>query len=171
MSPEQTDNPDHVDHGADLQRFAEGLAEQTESRSTSGTVRRRRRVVRGTAGLIPEDDGPEFVRVRSSAEETRQVARLTSQSPDATDTDEAAEEYLDVESTEDPITPDQVTATSANSGLSSGPKVSLDGHASAMLIDAVRNYLEGYDRLGGEHPVTLDRLDRVRRVVTLLDDQ
>jgi hypothetical protein len=47
--------------------------------------------------------------------------------------------------------------------------VTLDGHASAMLIDAVRNLLEGYDRLGGDHPVTLDRLDRVRRVVTLLD--
>ena len=165
---------DSSDQGADLQRFAEGLAEQTESRSSSGTVRRRRRVVRGTAGLIPEDDGPEFVRVRSSAEETRQVAKLTSQSPDAagsSDAADAGEDYLDVESTEDPITPDQVTATSANSGLSSGPKVSLDGHASAMLIDAVRNFLEGYDRLGGEHPVTLDRLDRVRRVVTLLDTE
>jgi hypothetical protein len=165
---------DSSDQGADLQRFAEGLAEQTESRSSSGTVRRRRRVVRGTAGLIPEDDGPEFVRVRSSAEETRQVAKLTSQSPDAagsSDAADAGEDYIDVESTEDPITPDQVTATSANSGLSSGPKVSLDGHASAMLIDAVRNFLEGYDRLGGEHPVTLDRLDRVRRVVTLLDTE
>ena len=165
---------DSSDQGADLQRFAEGLAEQTESRSTSGTVRRRRRVVRGTAGLIPEDDGPEFVRVRSSAEETRQVAKLTSQIPQTTDSDDAVgpdEDFLDVESTEDPITPDQVTATSANSGLSSGPKVSLDGHASAMLIDAVRNLLEGYDRLGGDHPVTLDRLDRVRRVVTLLDTQ
>jgi hypothetical protein len=165
---------DSSDQGADLQRFAEGLAEQTESRSSSGTVRRRRRVVRGTAGLIPEDDGPEFIRVRSSAEETRQVAKLTSQSPDAagsSDAADAGEDYLDVESTEDPITPDQVTATSANSGLSSGPKVSLDGHASAMLIDAVRNFLEGYDRLGGEHPVTLDRLDRVRRVVTLLDTE
>jgi hypothetical protein len=154
-----------------LAQFTEQLAEQTESRSTSGTVRRRRRVVRGSAGLIPDEDGPEYVRVRSSAEETRQVVKVTSQSPETASADEDGEEYLDVESTEDPITPDQVTATSANSGLSSGPKVSLDGHASAMLIDAVRNYLEGYDRLGGEHPVTLDRLDRVRRVVTLLDDQ
>jgi hypothetical protein len=162
---------DTSDQGGDLQRFAEGLAEQTESRSTAGTVRRRRRVVRGSAGLIPDDDGPEFVRVRSSAEETRQVAKLSTtaaEPTDATHIDEG-DDFLDVESTEDPITPDQVTATSANSGLTSGPKLSLDGHASAMLIDAVRNYLEGYDRLGGEHPVTLDRLDRVRRVVTLLD--
>jgi hypothetical protein len=160
------------DQGGDLQRFAEGLAEQTESRTTSGTVRRRRRVLRGSAGLIPDDDGPEFVRVRSSAEETRQIAKIVAQATEPTDAaliDEASEDFLDVESSEDPITPDQVTATSANSGLTSGPKLSLDGHASAMLIDAVRNYLEGYDRLGGEHPVTLDRLDRVRRVVTLLD--
>lgn len=157
-----------TDQGADLQRFAEGLAGQTESRSTSGTVRRRRRVVRGTAGLIPADDSPEFVRVRSSAEETRQVAQITSSSVDAAG-DADVDEFLDVESSEDPITPDQVTAASANSGLSGGPKVALDSHASAMLIDAVRNFLEGYDRLGGEHPVTLDRLDRVRRMVTLLD--
>jgi len=160
---------DSSDQGADLQRFAEGLAEQTESRSTSGTVRRRRRVVRGSAGLIPDEDGPEYVRVRSSAEETRQGVKLSAQAPEATGADEDGEDFLDVESSEDPITPDQVTAASANSGLSSGPKVILDGHASAMLIDAVRNYLDGYDRLGGEHPVTLDRLDRVRRVVTLLD--
>jgi len=163
---------DSSDQGADLQRLAEGLAEQTESRSTSGTVRRRRRVVRGSAGLIPQDDGPEFVRVRSSAEETRQVARLASHSPETTESslaEDLDDDYLDVESSEDPITPDQITAASGNSGRGSGPKVILDGHASAMLIDAVRNYLEGYDRLGGEHPVTLDRLDRMRRVVTLLD--
>lgn len=153
-----------------LAEFAERLVEQTETdlRSSSGTVRRRRRVVRGSGGaLIPQDDGPEFVRVRSSAEETRTVARLGNTDPQV---DEAGPEEIEAESSEeDPITPDQITASSGNSGHLATAKVVLDPTSAAMLIDAVRSYLDGHDRLGGEHPVTLDRRDRLRRAIALAE--
>ena len=47
---------------------------------------------------------------------------------------------------------------------------SLEGSAAvAVLTDAVRSFLEGHDGLGADHPVTVDRLERLRRLVILLE--
>lgn len=157
-----------------LAKFTERLAEQTETdlRSTSGTVRRRRRVVRGSPGVVlPEDDGPEFVRVRSSAEETRTVARLAfdSENEELEEIEADSIEVVPDALTEEPIIPDQVTATTGNSRASNATRSALDATSAALLLDAVHSYIDGYDRLGADHPVTLDRLDRLRRATALAD--
>ena len=68
----------------------------------------------------------------------------------------------------DAITPDEVT---------SGPVVDAnratlpasDSATLALVLDAVRSFLEGHDGLGADHPVTQDRLERLRRVAVLVE--
>ena len=130
----------------------------TPERATSGVVRRRRPVRRGPAGG-GGDSGDEFVRVRSVAEEPG--GRVFVDGPDGPDDGEY--------SAPDAITPDEVT---------SGPVVDAnratlpasDSATLVLVLDAVRSFLEGHDGLGGEHPVTQDRLERLRRVAVLVEN-
>jgi hypothetical protein len=69
----------------------------------------------------------------------------------------------------DTLTPDEVTSSQpvepAVAAATSG-----DTDATlALVLDAVRSFLEGHDGLGTEHPVTQDRLERLRRVAVLVD--
>ena len=45
-----------------------------------------------------------------------------------------------------------------------------DSATLALVLDAVRSFLEGHDGLGGEHPVTQDRLERLRRIAVLVEN-
>lgn len=122
----------------------------TAGRSTSGTVRRRRPVRRGPVDA-EDESGDEYVKVRSVAEEPGgRVIVDDSAEPDTLTPDEVTS-----------IKPVEPTAAAATSG---------DTDATlALVLDAVRSFLEGHDGLGAEHPVTQDRLERLRRVAVLVD--
>lgn len=69
----------------------------------------------------------------------------------------------------DILTPDEVT-TSQPVEPSAVVETTGDTDATlALVLDAVRSFLEGHDGLGAEHPVTQDRLERLRRVAVLVD--
>lgn len=123
----------------------------TNERSTSGTVRRRRTVRRGPVDA-GTDSCDEFVKVRSVAEEPGGRVIVD-------DGDHAVS---------DAITPDEVTATPPVEASPASMPVS-DSATLALVLDAVRSFLEGHDGLGGEHPVTQDRLERLRRVAVLVE--
>lgn len=125
-------------------------------RFTSGVVRKRRIVRRGPAGEESTED--EFVKVRSSAEEPG--GRVIVETIDSGDGSADSEP-----DSPDALVPDEITQT---------PPPALDGSlegsaAVAVLTDAVRSFLEGHDGLGADHPVTVDRLERLRRLVILLE--
>jgi hypothetical protein len=124
----------------------------TTERSTSGTVRRRRTVRRGPA-IGGDDAGDEFVKVRSVAEEPG--GRVIVDEGDAVPVT-------------DTITPDEVTSTPPVEATPASMPVS-DSATLALVLDAVRSFLEGHDGLGGDHPVTQDRLERLRRVAVLVE--
>ncbi|MDA3015307.1 MAG: hypothetical protein O3A89_07070 [Actinomycetota bacterium] len=124
----------------------------TTERSTSGTVRRRRTVRRGPA-IGGDDAGDEFVKVRSVAEEPG--GRVIVDDGDAVPVT-------------DTITPDEVTSTPPVEATPASMPVS-DSATLALVLDAVRSFLEGHDGLGGDHPVTQDRLERLRRVAVLVE--
>ncbi len=124
----------------------------TTERSTSGTVRRRRTVRRGPA-IGGDDAGDEFVKVRSVAEEPG--GRVIVDEGDAVPVT-------------DTITPDEVTSTPPVEATPASMPVS-DSATLALVLDAVRSFLEGHDGLGGDHPVTQDRLGRLRRVAVLVE--
>ncbi|MDA2944667.1 MAG: hypothetical protein O2925_02780 [Actinomycetota bacterium] len=124
----------------------------TTERSTSGTVRRRRTVRRGPA-IGGDDPGDEFVKVRSVAEEPG--GRVIVDDGDAVPVT-------------DTITPDEVTSTPPVEATPASMPVS-DSATLALVLDAVRSFLEGHDGLGGDHPVTQDRLERLRRVAVLVE--
>jgi hypothetical protein len=124
----------------------------TAERSTSGTVRRRRTVRRGPA-IGGDDSGDEFVKVRSVAEEPG--GRVIVDDGDAVPVT-------------DTITPDEVTSTPPVEATPASMPVS-DSATLALVLDAVRSFLEGHDGLGGDHPVTQDRLERLRRVAVLVE--
>ncbi|MEY2974125.1 MAG: hypothetical protein RIR49_545 [Actinomycetota bacterium] len=127
----------------------------TPERSTSGTVRRRRPVRRGPASA-DDDSGEEFVRVRSVAEEPG--GRVFVDGPD--DAEHIAP---------DAITPDEVTSGPVVDATKASLPAS-DSATLALVLDAVRSFLEGHDGLGGDHPVTQDRLERLRRVAVLVEN-
>ena len=124
----------------------------TAERSTSGTVRRRRTVRRGPA-TVGDDAGDEFVKVRSVTEEPG--GRVIVDDGDAVPVT-------------DTITPDEVTSTPPVEATPASMPVS-DSATLALVLDAVRSFLEGHDGLGGDHPVTQDRLERLRRVAVLVE--
>jgi hypothetical protein len=125
-------------------------------RFTSGVVRKRRVVRRGPGGEESTDD--EFVRVRSSTEEPGGRV-IVEHAEGATEADTAEPESPDA------LIPDEITQTPPPT-----LDASLEGSAAvAVLTDAVRSFLEGHDGLGADHPVTVDRLERLRRMVILLE--
>ena len=129
----------------------------TPERATSRVVRRRRPVRRGPAGG-GDDSGDEFVRVRSVAEEPG--GRVFVDDPDGDEGGNVAP---------DAITPDEVTSSplvDANRAILPAS----DSATLALVLDAVRSFLEGHDGLGGEHPVTQDRLERLRRIAVLVEN-
>lgn len=122
----------------------------TAQRSTSGTVRRRRPVRRGPISAA-DDTGDEYVTVRSVTEEPGGRVIV----------DDGAESDI--------LTPDEVTSSQP---VEPSAVVETTGDTDATLalvLDAVRSFLEGHDGLGAEHPVTQDRLERLRRVAVLVD--
>ena len=129
----------------------------TPERATSGVVRRRRPVRRGPAGG-GDDSGDEFVRVRSVAEEPG--GRVFVDDPDGDEGGNVAP---------DAITPDEVTSSplvDANRAILPAS----DSATLALVLDAVRSFLAGHDGLAGEHPVTQDRLERLRRIAVLVEN-
>lgn len=123
----------------------------TSERSTSGTVRRRRAVRRGPA-VADDENSDEFVKVRSVTEEPG--GRVV--------VDDGASPITDA------ITPDEVTSTPPVE-TTAGSLPATDSATLALVLDAVRSFLEGHDGLGGDHPVTADRLERLRRVAVLVE--
>ncbi len=79
--------------------------------------------------------------------------------------DDAGDEFVPVTDT---ITPDEVTSTPPVEATPASMPVS-DSATLALVLDAVRSFLEGHDGLGGDHPVTQDRLERLRRVAVLVE--
>ncbi len=182
--------PRGSDAADDLLATAEDLAGSGEAgwRSRSSTVRRPRRVVRGSpaSGLLDDTEEPQRVRVRSSAEEVGGGGRTgtsegSNNAEDATDPPmldasgqvirpPAADEQAVVDSLHDPTSGGTDDRSFSRTEVAASREAAvLD--ASVFLVDAARSYLAGVDEYGSEHEVTRDRRDRLRRTIELWDRQ
>ena len=145
-----------------LEEFAAAAAD-APPRARRRTARPRGRTIHGGEASAPKAQA----RVRGAVEEG--PAGSDGPSPDAAS---AGEEPTMLDGAGSPLAPPPPPP--AASGAAAGQEGSAGAHVvdpAVFLVAAVRSYLDGLDAHGPAHPVTEDRLLRLRDTLARFDDE